>query len=71
MSFGLQKSHVDESYFYMNSNGVYIGVIIYVDSILIACNTSSVVESFKAHLRQHFNFKDLGKPKYFLDLEIA
>lgn len=48
-----------------------MGVIIYVDDILVASNTSSTVEHFKAHLRQHFNFKDLGKPKYFLGLEIA
>lgn len=71
MLFGLQQSIADHSYFCMTVDGVYLGVIIYVDDILVANNSSQIVDTFKAHLKQHFNFKDLGKPKYFLSLEIA
>lgn len=71
MQFGLHQSHVDESYFYMLKDRLYLGVIIYVDDILITTNDCSIADKFKIHLRQHFNFKDLGKLKYFLGLEIA
>lgn len=71
MGFGLKKSSADHSYFYKTANGLYLGVLIYVDDILLACNTPSVIRDFKSYLGQHFSFKDLGYPRYFLGLEIA
>lgn len=70
MNFGLKKSSADHSYFFKHENGIYLGIIIYVDAILIACNNDSLVNQFKTYLGQHFQYKDLGPPQYFLGLEI-
>lgn len=61
----------DYSYYHMELEGVYLGIIIYVDDILLASSNSTIVENFKKHLGKHFKYKDLGRPKYFLGLEIA
>lgn len=55
----------------MELEGSFLGVIIYVDDILLASSNSAIVDSFKNHLGKHFKHKDLGRPKYFLELEIA
>lgn len=70
LGFGLKKSNADHSYFYKHDNGIYLGIIIYVDDILIARNQSSLVQQLKDHLGKHFHFKDFGPPKYFLGLKI-
>ncbi|KAG6427631.1 hypothetical protein SASPL_111877 [Salvia splendens] len=49
----------------------YTQLEVYVDDILVATSDKKKIESFKDFLAQHFNFKDLGIPKYFLGLEIA
>lgn len=70
-AFGLKQSLADHSYFYMQKGGIYLGVIIYVDDILLACSDVAMISSFKKHLGKHFKFKDLGRPKYYLGLEVA
>lgn len=69
--FGLHQSSADHSYFHMNNDAGYFGVIVYVDDILLASSNPNTVQRFKAYLGAHFKFKDLGRPKYYLGLEIA
>lgn len=45
--------------------------MVYVDDILVVTTHPEITEDFKLFLSQHFKFKDLGVPKYFLGLEIA
>lgn len=71
VGFGLKQSVADHSYYHMELEGSFLGVIIYVDDILLASSNSAIVDSFKNHLGKHFKYKDLGRPKYFLGLEIA
>lgn len=70
MNFSLQKSGADHSYFYKHDHGLYLGIIIYVDDLLIACNHPPLVQEFKTYLGKHVKYKDLGTPQYFLGLEI-
>ncbi|KAG6428167.1 hypothetical protein SASPL_112417 [Salvia splendens] len=70
--FGLTQSASDHSLFYKYSaSGIYFGVVIYVDDILVASSEASLISDFKTFLAEHFKFKDLGYPKYFLGIEIA
>lgn len=71
MNFGLKKSSADHSYFKKIDHNLYLGIIIYVDDFLIACSDLSLIIQFKNYLGQHFKFKDLGHPQYFLGLEIS
>ncbi|KAG6418620.1 hypothetical protein SASPL_120824 [Salvia splendens] len=60
------------SLFYKYSpSGSYFGVVIYVDDILVASSDDNMISEFKIFLADHFKFKDLGYPKYFLGIEIA
>lgn len=71
MKFGLQQSSADHSFFLKHDGDKFLGVIIYVDAMLLASNDSGLVENFKDYLGKYFKYKDLGAPKYFLGLEIA
>lgn len=42
----------------------------YVDDILIASSSNDVIVELKGLLSQEFKVKDLGTPKFFLDIEI-
>lgn len=44
IKFGLKKSSADHSYFFKHENGVDLGVIIYVDDIMMASNDHSLVQ---------------------------
>ncbi|XP_019058293.1 PREDICTED: uncharacterized protein LOC109116759, partial [Tarenaya hassleriana] len=46
-------------------------VLIYVDDLLIAGNDSVMLDSTKSLLRDHFQLKDLGPPRFFLGIEIS
>ena len=66
------QSTADHSIFYHHtSTGQCICLIIYVDDIVITGNDQDDIQKLKQHLFSHFQTKDLGKLKYFLDIEVA
>ncbi|KAG7590495.1 Retrotransposon Copia-like N-terminal [Arabidopsis suecica] len=68
---GFDKSHADHTLFTKLVNGVFLGVLVYVDDIMIVCNNDAAVEEFKEQLKSYFKLRDLGPAKYFLGIEIA
>ncbi|KAL0415349.1 UNVERIFIED_CONTAM: Retrovirus-related Pol polyprotein from transposon RE1 [Sesamum latifolium] len=46
-------------------------IIVYVDDILITGSDAVGIEKAKTYLQKHFVTKDLGRPRYFLGIEIA
>lgn len=42
--FGLKQSAADHSYYFMKHSGSYLGVIIYVDDILLASTSAALVQ---------------------------
>jgi hypothetical protein len=46
-------------------------VLIYIDDIIITGNNDSAIQDIKLFLQKQFHIKDLGKLKYFLELEVA
>ncbi|RVW35066.1 Retrovirus-related Pol polyprotein from transposon RE1 [Vitis vinifera] len=66
------RSTTDHSVFYYhNSSGQCIYLIVYVDDIVITGSDHNGIHKLKQHLFTHFQTKDLGKLKYFLGIEIA
>jgi hypothetical protein len=70
-AYGFQQSYLDYSLFTLNQEGSQLVVLVYVDDLIIAGNTPSVIKRFKLYLSTSFHMKDLGVLKYFLGIEVA
>ncbi|KAK4391492.1 Retrovirus-related Pol polyprotein from transposon RE1 [Sesamum angolense] len=49
----------------------FVGMLIYVDDIILIGNSEDEIASVKSYLHSLFTIKDLGFAKYFLGLELA
>ncbi|KAL0317516.1 UNVERIFIED_CONTAM: Copia protein [Sesamum angustifolium] len=57
---------------FVQTTGLGMAVLaVYVGDILITGSDIVGIEEAKTYLQKHFVTKDLGKPKYFLGIEIA
>ncbi|KAL1198691.1 Retrovirus-related Pol polyprotein from transposon TNT 1-94 [Cardamine amara subsp. amara] len=71
LAYGFEESLSDYSLFTLNVAGSELRVLVYVDDLVIAGNSSLMIAQFKAYLSQCFHMKDLGVLKYFLGIEVA
>ncbi|XP_017976405.1 PREDICTED: uncharacterized mitochondrial protein AtMg00810 [Theobroma cacao] len=55
----------------VTANKEFIALLVYVDNIVIASNTTQAVDRVKKYLSSQFKLRDLGAVKYFLGLEIT
>ena len=70
--FGMLRSTAGPLVFYHhNSSGQCIYLVVYVDDIVITGSDEDGIQKLKQHIFTHFQTKDLGKLKYFLEIEIA
>jgi histone deacetylase 1/2 len=68
---GFISSKADTSLFIFSQGDVCIYMLVYVDDIIIAGSTSTVVDRLVQSLSESFPIKDMGKLDYFLGLEAA
>jgi histone deacetylase 1/2 len=68
--FGFQPSKCDPSLFVYNHKGVTLYVLVYVDDILLTGSSSSLLHSLISKLNSQFALKQMGKPDYFLGIEV-
>ena len=66
---GLQQTSSDPC-LYTNREGEMIIVAVYVDDILLACNSMKKMEQVKKELGGYFKVNDLGELTYFLGVKI-
>lgn len=70
INIGFVQSKHDYVVFSQRKGKTFIALIIYVDDILITGNDEVDIKNLKEHLNRHFRIKDLGEPKYFLELRL-
>ena len=71
LKFGLRRCHSDHSVFSHTSDRGKILLIVYVDDIIIIRDDKQGIDNLKRYLQNSFRTKDLGKFRYFLDIEVA
>lgn len=69
--YGFVQSLSDYSLFTFDKGGIQIRILIYVDDMIVASNSSGALDIFKRYLASCFKMKDLGPVKYFLGIEVS
>ncbi|KAL2241477.1 UNVERIFIED_CONTAM: Retrovirus-related Pol polyprotein from transposon TNT 1-94 [Sesamum indicum] len=71
IAFGFKQSEHDHCLFLKPLDSGFIGLLVYVDDVLIMAPTDALISQVKIHLDKLFTIKDLGCARYFLGLQIA
>ncbi|GJS20350.1 retrovirus-related pol polyprotein from transposon TNT 1-94 [Tanacetum coccineum] len=66
---GFNLSYADTSLLIYKKDKDFLGLVIYVDDILLVGNNDHLITHFKQQLDQQFSIKDLGNINYYLDLK--
>jgi len=61
----------DHSVFVRRTKSVIVVLTVYIDDILLTGSDSAGLLETKKYLKRHFVTKDMGRPKYFLRIEIV
>ncbi|KAL0423678.1 UNVERIFIED_CONTAM: Retrovirus-related Pol polyprotein from transposon RE1 [Sesamum radiatum] len=69
--FGFSRCQADYSVFVQTTKTGMVVLAVYVDDILITGSDIDGIEEAKTYLQKQFVTKDLGRPRYFLGIEIA
>ena len=69
LTYGFTQSYADTSLFTLTKDGSFTALLVYVDDIILAGNTQSVINNIKQQLDNTFNIKDLGPLHYYLGIE--
>lgn len=67
---GFKQSKSEYSLFVKNENNHFIGLLVYVDYIVVTGSNLEEVNKVKEFLKTNFQIKDLGELKYFLGIEV-
>ena len=71
LAIGFNGSTVDTSLFTFHLNDISVYVLIYVDDIIVASNSSSSIDHLITHLSAEFVVKDLGSLSYFQGIQVT
>lgn len=69
--YGFKQFNTKSTLFIYKKGDIFLGLLVYVDDIILAGNNSEACAEFKAYLDSCFKKKDLGNLKYFLGIEVA
>jgi histone deacetylase 1/2 len=70
VSFGFHPSKCDPSLFVYKHKGVTMYVLVYVDDILLTGSSTPILHDLITKLHAQFALKHMGKPDYFLGIEV-
>lgn len=70
LDFGFVCSTSDPSLFTYNLHDRFMVLLLYVDDILLTGSEESLLEELVKSLSNRFSMKDMGRPSYFLGIEM-
>lgn len=65
------KSYSDYSLFTYDQDSIRLGMLVYVNDLVVAGNDSKAATNHKDYLGRCFHMKDLGMLKYFIGIEVS
>lgn len=68
--YGFTYSKCDNSLFICKTKTYAMFVLVYVDDIIVTCNSTQAISALIKALNQEFSLKDLGQLHYFLGVEV-
>jgi hypothetical protein len=71
ISLGYSQSQADHSLYVKTTATSFTALLVYVDDIVLAGNSTQEIQAVKMFLDNKFKIKDLGQLRFFLGLEIA
>ena len=69
-TFGFQENKFDECIYLKVSGNKFIFLILYVDDILLATNSLSLLHETKEYLSKNFEMKDMSDTSFVLGIKI-
>ena len=60
----------DQCIYIYNADSTYCALVLYVDDILLACNSEPFMHKLKADLKSNFKITELGPARFLLGIEI-
>lgn len=69
--YGFEQSMADYSLFTYNKDEIFLGILVYVDDMIVVSDNEAASTLLKQFLDRSFGIKDLGRLKYFLGIEVA
>ncbi|KAK2984749.1 hypothetical protein RJ640_004574 [Escallonia rubra] len=71
VTYGFQKSHLDNSIFILYHFGVVLYLLVFMDDIILIGNNQTALSNVIAVLSHYFSLKDLGYLNYFLGVKVV
>lgn len=68
---GMESNPADECVYVRRKGGQILIIALYVDDILIACSSKSILDDMKQQLTARFKMKDLGESRIILGMDIT
>lgn len=69
--YGLIQSKTDPCIYYKFSETLILIIAVYVDDMVIFCNSIAAKTHLKEHLMSQFKMKDIGEARYVLGMQIT
>ena len=70
LKLGFKKCESDHCIYLKQDDQVMIFVALYVDDLVLASNSSNLLQDTKQAISERFEMTDMGQLKYFLGMEI-
>ncbi|XP_019186544.1 PREDICTED: uncharacterized protein LOC109181247 [Ipomoea nil] len=71
LTTGFSASKTDVSLFYYSLDGCQVFLLVYVDDIIMLGSSATLINTLLCYLATAFKIRDLGKPSFFLGIEMV